>query len=50
MTIERFNDHVKRKAKNELKYLKDSIIDLKYRIRIFYKKLEHIVEQCHYKL
>ena len=36
------------KAKNELKYLKDTIIDLKYGMRMFHKKLEHIVEQCRY--
>ncbi|RHZ81178.1 hypothetical protein Glove_123g69 [Diversispora epigaea] len=37
-----------RKVKNEFKYLKDSIIDLEYRMRMFHKKLENIVEQCQY--
>ncbi|CAG8662414.1 7863_t:CDS:1, partial [Diversispora eburnea] len=46
--IENFNDHVKRKVKNEFKYLKDSIIDLEYRMRMFHKKLENIVKQCQY--
>ncbi|CAG8620041.1 11143_t:CDS:2, partial [Ambispora gerdemannii] len=37
-----------RKQKNELKYLKDIIIDLEYEMKVFHKKLEHIVEQCRY--
>ena len=46
--IENFNDHAERKVKNEFKYLKDSIIDLEYGMRMFHKKLENIVEQCQY--
>ncbi|RHZ55991.1 hypothetical protein Glove_407g2 [Diversispora epigaea] len=46
--IENFNDHAERKVKNEFKYLKDSIIDLEYGMRMFYKKLENIVDQCNY--
>ncbi|CAG8785694.1 25918_t:CDS:1, partial [Dentiscutata erythropus] len=46
--IENFNVHAERKVKNEFKYLKDSIIDLEYRMRMFHKKLENIVEQCQY--
>ncbi|RHZ47523.1 hypothetical protein Glove_578g6 [Diversispora epigaea] len=46
--IENFNNHVKRKVKNEFKYLKDSIIDLEYGMRIFHKKLDNIVNQCNY--
>ncbi|CAG8644931.1 891_t:CDS:1, partial [Diversispora eburnea] len=43
-----FNDYAERKVKNEFKYLKDSIIDLRYGMRMFHKKLKNIVEQCQY--